>query len=77
MLNMFGHQWWQHKSKSKELGFGWLYNNSIKDDFARGYTKNLTDYWSMELVFYFHEQMANDTIEGLLEDAVEKKYKKM
>ena len=77
MLNMFGHQWWQHKSKSKELGFGWLYNNSIKDDFARGYTKNLTDYWSMELGFYFHEQMANDTIEGLLENAVENKYKKI
>lgn len=77
MLNMFGHQWWQFKSKSKELGFGWLYNNTIKDDFARGYTKNLTDYWSMELGFYFHEQMADDTIEGLLTQAHKNGYKKI
>ena len=46
---MFNTEWWHSKNQSKELTLGWIYNNHIKNDFAKGYTKNLTDYWSVEM----------------------------
>ena len=40
---MFNEDFWQSKNRKKEITVGWLYNNNIKDDFAKGYTKNMTD----------------------------------
>jgi len=66
---MFNETWWNKKNKSKELTIGWLYNNNIKDDFAKGYTKNLTDYWSVEMGFFVPNQFASETIDDLLKQA--------
>jgi len=74
---MFGEQWWQSKNESKELTIGWLYNNDIKDDFAKGYTKNLTDYWSVEMSLFLPEFFADDTITGLLKQAHDNGFEKI
>jgi len=66
---MFDYEYWQEKNNSKELTIGWLYNNQIKDDFAKGYTKNLTDYWSVELAHFFSTQFADETVYDLLKKA--------
>lgn len=66
---MFNEEHWQSKNHNKELTVGWLYNNNIKDDFAKGYTKNMTDYWSVELGFFFPTSFASDTIFDLLTQA--------
>lgn len=74
---MFGEEWYQSKSKSKELALGWLYNNDIKDDFAKGYTKNLTDYWVIEFAVFFNKQFEDDTITGLLRKAYNDGFSKL
>lgn len=66
---MFNEDFWQSKNHNKEITLGWLYNNNIKDDFAKGYTKNLTDYWSIEFAHYFPTQFAEETIYDLLKKA--------
>jgi Fe-S cluster biosynthesis and repair protein YggX len=66
---MFNEEWWKSKSQNKEITVGWLYNNNIKDDFAKGYTKNMTDYWSVEFGIFFDKQFAGDTIFDLLTQA--------
>jgi len=66
---MFEHDFWQLKNHNKEITVGWLYNNNIKDDFAKGYTKNLTDYWSVELAHFFPTQFAEETVNDLLKKA--------
>ena len=66
---MFDEEFWQSKHQSKDITVGWLYNHDIRDDFAKGYTKNLTDYWSVELAYFFKTQFADDTIYGLLKKA--------
>jgi len=66
---MFNEDFWQSKNRKKEITVGWLYNNNIKDDFAKGYTKNMTDYWSVELGVFFSKQFASDTIFDLLTQA--------
>jgi len=74
---MFSSNWWKHKNSIKELTIGWLYNNQIKDDFARGYTKNLTDYWSVEMSFFLKEAFEDDTINALLKKAHDAGFKKI
>ena len=66
---MFNEDFWQSKNRKKEITVGWLYNNNIKDDFAKGYTKNMTDYWSVELGVFFSKQFASDSIFDLLTQA--------
>lgn len=68
---MFDEEFWLEKNKAKKLTVGWLYNNNIKDDFAKGYTKNMTDYWSVELANFFPKQFESDTIFDLLTHAHE------
>jgi len=68
-IDMFDFEWYRTKNKSKELTLGWLYNNGIQNDFAKGYTKNVTDYLSVEWSFYFEKQFASDTIEDLCKQA--------
>ena len=63
---MFDQEFWRKKNNAKKLTVGWLYNNNIKDDFAKGYTKNMTDYWSVELSNFFPKQFESDTIFDLL-----------
>lgn len=66
---MFDHDFWQLKNQKKEITVGWLYNNNIKDDFAKGYTKNMTDYWSVELAHFFPTQFAEENVNDLLKKA--------
>lgn len=66
---MFDEDFWKSKNNSKEIALGWLYNNNIKDDFAKGYTKNLTDYWSIEFYHFFQTQFADENIYDLLKKA--------
>ena len=66
---MFNKEWWEAKHESKELTLGWLYNDGITNDFAKGYTKNLTDYWSVEMSFYLQNQFADERIDALLKKA--------
>ena len=58
---LYGKEWWKDKNKSKELTIGWLYNNRIRNDFANGYTQNLTDYWSIEMSFFLPNGFADET----------------
>ena len=74
---MFGKDWYQQKNKSKELTLGWLYNNQIRDDFANGYTKNMTDYWAMEMSFFHPDAFEADNIDTLLKKAYDAGFKKM
>jgi hypothetical protein len=37
---MFNEEWYRDKESKKELALGWLYNNQIGNDFAKGYSKN-------------------------------------
>ena len=66
---MFNKDWWSSKNKSKELTLGWLYNNNIQDDFAKGYTKNMTDYWAVEMSWFLAEQFEDDDIFNLCKKA--------
>lgn len=74
---MFNETWWNKKNKSKKLTIGWLYNNNIKDDFAKGYTKNLTDYWTVEMGFFVPNQFAGETIDDLLKQAYDSGFAQM
>ena len=75
---MFNENWWRHKNKSKELTIGWLYNNRIGSDFAKGYSKNLLDYWSIETSIYgMRKQFAADTENELIKKAHEAGFSKM
>jgi hypothetical protein len=74
---MFNTEWWHSKNQSKELTLGWIYNNHIKNDFAKGYTKNLTDYWSVEMATFLRQQFADDHIGSLFEKAHKAGFSKM
>ena len=76
-IDMFDFEWYRTKNKSKELTLGWLYNNGIQNDFAKGYTKNVTDYLSVEWSFYFEKQFASDTIEDLCKQAYDNGFSKI
>jgi len=74
---LYGKEWWKDKNKSKELTIGWLYNNRIRNDFANGYTQNLTDYWSIEMSFFLPNGFEDDSIDALLKKAHGAGFKKM
>ena len=33
---MFDEEFWRKKNNAKKITVGWLYNNNIKDDIAKG-----------------------------------------
>lgn len=74
---MFKKDWWQKKADKKELCIGWLYNNSMKTDYANHYSKRALDYWSIELAFFCPIQYTEDKIIPLFEKAIEGGFKKM
>jgi len=74
---MFNKDWWRKKNKSQELTIGWLYNDNIKDDFAKGYTRNLTDYWATEMSWYLPFGFEDSKIDTLLKKAYLAGYRKI
>ena len=75
---MFNENWWINKNNSKELAIGWLYNNQIGNDFAKGYTKNLLDYWSVEMSTYgMWNQFAANNENEIIKKAHEEGYSKL
>ena len=74
---MFNKEWYISKNNKKELTIGWLYNDNIKDDFAKGYTKNLTDYWATEMSWYLPIGFEDSKIDVLLKKAHDDGFKKI
>jgi hypothetical protein len=74
---MFNKEWYNSKNTSKELTIGWLYNDNIRDDFAKGYTKNMTDYWSVEMSWFLPTCFEDSNINNLLKKAHDAGFKKI